>query len=72
MPQIRIYLDTVDGHLQRDPPFCENVVKNAKLDSNSLEAWLIAAIDKGIEEADEGKLVSHDAVKILIASWTRE
>jgi predicted transcriptional regulator len=35
----------------------------------TLEEWQIQAIKKGIEDADQGRLIDHQRVKEWVASW---
>jgi len=48
----------------------ERLPKTVSLDEIREELELIAAVQEGIAQADEGKLTPHSEVKKLLARWT--
>jgi len=61
-------LDTLAEALDRDRTYLLNEAVAAYLD---LQRWHIEQIEKGIRQADAGKLVDHDRVKKMVAGWRR-
>jgi predicted transcriptional regulator len=45
------------------------VIEQAIKDFVAVQAWHLAAIDEGIEDADAGRVVSHDDVAAWVRSW---
>ena len=45
------------------------VIEQAIKDFVAVQAWHVAAIDEGIEDADAGRIVSHDDVAAWVRSW---
>lgn len=61
-------LDRLAEALDRDRTYLLNEAVAAYLD---LQRWHIEQIEKGIRQADAGKLVEHDRVKKMVAGWRR-
>jgi predicted transcriptional regulator len=45
------------------------VIEQAIKDFVAVQAWHLAAIDEGIQDADAGRVVSHDDVAAWVRSW---
>jgi len=61
-------LDTLAEALDRDRTYLLNEAVVAYLE---VQRWHIEQIERGIRQADAGKLVDHDKVKKVIAGWRR-
>lgn len=61
-------LDTLAEALDRDRTYLLNEAVVAYLEA---QRWHIEQIERGIRQADAGKLVDHDKVKKTIAGWRR-
>jgi len=59
-------LDILAEALDRDRTYLLNEAVSAYLD---VQRWHIEQIERGIRQADAGKLVDHDKVKKMVASW---
>jgi predicted transcriptional regulator len=45
------------------------VIEQAIADYVAVQAWQLAAIDEGLQAADEGRVVSHAEVEAWVRSW---
>jgi predicted transcriptional regulator len=45
------------------------VIERAIKDFVAVQGWHLAAIDEGIQDADAGRVVSHDEVAAWVRSW---
>ena len=45
------------------------VIEQAIKDFVALQAWHLAAIEEGVQDADAGRVVSHDDVAAWVRSW---
>jgi predicted transcriptional regulator len=45
------------------------VIEQAIKDFVAVQAWHLAAIDEGIQDADAGRVVPHDDVAAWVRSW---
>jgi predicted transcriptional regulator len=61
-------LDTLAEALDRDRTYLLNEAVAAYLD---VQRWHIEQIERGIRQADTGKLVDHSKVKKMVAGWRR-
>jgi RHH-type rel operon transcriptional repressor/antitoxin RelB len=61
-------LDTLAEALDRDRTYLLNEAVGAYLD---VQRWHIEHIERGIRQADAGKLVDHAKVKKMVAGWRR-
>ncbi len=61
-------LDTLAEALDRDRTYLLNEAVAAYLD---VQRWHIEQIERGIRQADAGKLVDHSKVKKMVAGWRR-
>jgi predicted transcriptional regulator len=61
-------LDTLAEVLDRDRTYLLNEAVAAYLE---VQRWHIEQIERGIRQADAGKLVGHDKVKKMMSGWRR-
>jgi len=61
-------LDTLAKVLDRDRTYLLNEAVTAYLE---VQRWHIEQIERGIRQADAGKLVDHSKVKKMVAGWRR-
>jgi predicted transcriptional regulator len=61
-------LDTLAEALDRDRTYLLNEAVAAYLE---VQQWHIEQIERGIRQADAGKLVDHTEVKKMVTSWRR-
>jgi predicted transcriptional regulator len=61
--------DRTAAQLLRD--FMRDYIRNRE-DDAAYDAWFIAEVDKGIAEADAGKLIPHEQVLAESAAWRAE
>jgi len=61
-------LDILAQALDRDRSYLLNEAVAAYLD---VQRWHIEQIERGIRQADAGKLVEHSKVKKMVANWRR-
>jgi predicted transcriptional regulator len=61
-------LDTLAEALDRDRTYLLNEAVGAYID---VQRWHIEQIERGIRQADAGKLVDHAKVKKMVAGWRR-
>ena len=59
-------LDTLAEALDRDRTYLLNEAVSAYLE---VQRWHIEQIERGIRQADAGKLVDHSKVKKMVAGW---
>ena len=45
------------------------VIEQAVRDFVAVQEWQLSAIDEGIKEADDGKLIPHEDVVAWVRSW---
>ena len=45
------------------------VIEQAIKDFVAVQAWHLAAIEEGVQDADAGRVVSHDDVAAWVRSW---
>jgi len=62
-------LDTLAEALDRDRTYLLNEAVAAYLE---VQRWHIEQIERGIQQADAGKLVEHDKVKKMVGGWRRK
>ncbi len=61
-------LNALSEALDRDRTYLLNEAVAAYLE---VQRWHIEQIERGIRQADAGKLVDHDKVKKMVAGWRR-
>lgn len=61
-------LDTLAEALDRDRTYLLNEAVGAYLEA---QQWHIEQIERGVRQADAGKLVEHSKVKKMVAGWRR-
>ena len=61
--------DRTGAQLLRD--FMREYVRKREEDA-AYDAWFIAEVEKGIAEADAGRLISNEEVKARSAAWKAE
>jgi predicted transcriptional regulator len=61
-------LDTLAEALDRDRTYLLNEAVSAYLE---VQRWHIEQIERGIRQADAGKMVDHSKVKKMVAGWRR-
>ena len=59
-------LDTLAEALDRDRTYLLNEAVSAYLE---VQRWHVEQIERGIHQADAGKLVDHSKVKKMVAGW---
>lgn len=47
------------------------VIEQAIKDFVTVQAWHLAAIDEGVQDADAGRVVPHDDVVAWVRSWSQ-
>ena len=65
-PELSERLATVADHLDRPKSW---VMEQALKEFIDLQMWQIAAIDKGLRDADAGRVTAHEAVVAWVESW---
>jgi predicted transcriptional regulator len=61
-------LEALSEALDRDRTYLLNEAVSAYLE---VQRWHMEQIERGIRQADAGKLVDHDKVKKMVAGWRR-
>jgi predicted transcriptional regulator len=61
-------LDTLAEALDRDRTYLLNEAVGAYLD---VQRWHIEQIERGVRQAEAGKMVDHAKVKKMVAGWRR-
>lgn len=66
--QLDCEVETVAAALDRPKAW---VIEQAVRDYVALQTWQLAAIDEGLKDADEGRVVAHEDVAAWLQSWGR-